>query len=114
MQARIPFLRGARLGDFQHDTSQIFAESRLLSRLEGGQIDASSDCDGAVISHKLPFIERPALIDLSDPSMIAGWYSKVHFGIQAPDARRQQLSSRKGQHRFHELGHGESKGGDLP
>ena len=136
-----PGLARTILGDFQHNTTQIFAEPSLLSRLESGQIDASSGYLSAVISHKLPYIKLPAQVNLSDPSMSEDWYGKVHFSIVAPDGKPQQLStqplvfyaavlrnaahpaqarefvrlmqSRQGQKMFHDFGYSEPKGGDL-
>ncbi|OIQ84956.1 molybdate ABC transporter periplasmic substrate-binding protein [mine drainage metagenome] len=88
-----PGLAAALLGDFQHNAAQIFAEPSLLSRLQSGQIDASSGYLSAVISHKLPYIKLPAQINLSDPAMQRDWYSRVHFSITGADGRPQQLST---------------------
>ena len=136
-----PGLAARILGDYQHNTAQIFAEPSLLSRLESGQIDASSGYLSAVISHKLPYIKLPAQVNLSDPAMSRDWYGKVHFRIAAPDGKAQELStqplvfyaavlgnaahpaaahafvqlmqSREGRKMFHDFGYSEPKGGDL-
>ena len=81
------------LGDYQHNTAQIFSEPSLLTRLESGQIDASSGYLSAVISHKLPYIRLPAQINLSDPAMVGDWYGKVHFDLTAPDGKVQSVST---------------------
>ena len=47
---------------------QIFTEASLLSRLESGEIDASSGYESAVRSLHLPFIALPPEIDLGDPA----------------------------------------------
>ncbi len=90
---RQPGMAAKILGDFQHNSSQIFAEPSLLSRLESGQIDASSGYLSAVISHKLPYIKLPAQVNLSDPAMSKDWYARVHFRIVAPDGKPQTLST---------------------
>jgi molybdate/tungstate transport system substrate-binding protein len=61
--------------------AQIFSEPSLLSRLEGGQVDASSGYESAVVSDHLPFVTLPDEINLSNPAMQAAWYSTVHFSI---------------------------------
>jgi molybdate/tungstate transport system substrate-binding protein len=136
-----PGLASRILGDYQHNTGQIFAEPSLLSRLESGQIDASSGYLSAVISHRLPYVKLPAQVNLSDPAMSRDWYAKVHFGITAPDGKPQTLSTQplvfyaavlrnaanpvaarefvqlmqspQGRKMFHDFGYSEPKGGDL-
>ena len=48
--------------------AQLFTEASLLSRLESGEIDASSGYESAVRSLHLPFIALPPQIDLGDPA----------------------------------------------
>lgn len=90
---RQPGLAHRILGEFGRNTSQIFAEPSLLSRLQSGQVDASSGYRSAVISHKLPYIALPAQVDLGDPSMSRDWYDKVHFSIDGPDGKPLRLST---------------------
>ena len=90
---RQPGLAAALLGDFQHNTAQIFAEPSLLSRLQSGQLDATSGYLSAVRSHKLPYITLPAQINLSDPAMQHDGYGRVHFSITGADGQPQQLST---------------------
>ncbi len=87
-----PGLAHRLLGDFTGNTSQIFSEPSLLSRLESGQIDASSGYLSAVISHKLPYIRLPAQVNLSDPGMGAQWYDRVHFSIPGAAGKPKRLS----------------------
>jgi molybdate/tungstate transport system substrate-binding protein len=68
------------LGGYQNP-KQIFAEPSLLSRLEAGQVDASSGYLSATRSHQLPYIELPDEINLSNPAMEGAWYKKVQFSI---------------------------------
>ncbi len=89
---RQPGLAHDILGDFAHNTAQIFAEPSLLSRLESGQIDASSGYLSAVISHKLPYIRLPEQINLSDPAMASRWYAKAHFTLAGPDGKPMQVT----------------------
>ena len=56
--------------------AQIFTEASLLSRLESGEIDASSGYESAVRSLHLPFIGLPPEIDLGDPAF-AGRYERA-------------------------------------
>lgn len=121
--------------------AQIFAEPSLLSRLEAGQIDASSGYLSAVVSHKLPYIKLPNEINLSDPNLAAPWYDKVHFDLAQPDGKTETLSTQplvfyaavlknapnpkageafiklmrspQGQAMFKHDGYSEPKGGDL-
>jgi molybdate/tungstate transport system substrate-binding protein len=64
--------------------AQIFAEPSLLSRLEAGQIDASSGYHSAVASHGLPFVGLPDEINLGDPAFEADWYSRVSVTLPQP------------------------------
>lgn len=64
---------------------QIFTEPSLLSRLESGQIDASSGYLSAVVSHHLPYIKLPDQVNLSNPAMVADWYDKVGFTLEKQD-----------------------------
>ena len=73
--------------------AQIFTEPSLLSRLESGQLDATSGYLSAVISHKLPYVKLPAEINLSDPAQIKEWYSTVHFSIKLPNGKTDRLST---------------------
>lgn len=86
-----PGLAAKLLGDVQN-TQQIFAEPSILSRLESGQIDASSGYEAAVQSHHLPYLKLPDEINLSNPSMQADWYDKAHFSVQNADGKKQDLS----------------------
>ncbi|MGC8508166.1 MAG: extracellular solute-binding protein [Thiomonas sp.] len=135
-----PGLADKILGSTQNP-QQIFTEPSLLSRLESGQLDATSGYLSAVISHKLPYIKLPEQINLSDPGMIQDWYSKVHFSIKLPNGKTDTLStqplvfyaavlknapnprageafvklmtSAQGQSMFKEYGYSAPKGGDL-
>src|SRR6266581_5864917 len=55
---KLPGLADRILGGYQNP-QQIFTEPSLLSRLEAGQIDASSGYLSAASSHHMPFIELP-------------------------------------------------------
>ncbi|MGC9236029.1 MAG: extracellular solute-binding protein [Thiomonas sp.] len=135
-----PGLADKILGSTQNP-QQIFTEPSLLSRLESGQLDATSGYLSAVISHKLPYIKLPEQINLSDPGMIQDWYSKVHFSIKLPNGKTDNLStqplvfyaavlknapnpkageafvklmtSAQGQSMFKDYGYSAPKGGDL-
>lgn len=64
---------------------QIFTEPSLLTRLESGQIDASSGYLSAVVSHHLPYIRLPDEINLSNPAMAGAWYNHAGFDLTKGD-----------------------------
>lgn len=72
---------------------QIFTEPSLLTRLEAGQIDASSGYLSAVVSHHLPCIKLPAEIDLGDPAMAATWYDRAGFMLTGSDGKPQRVTA---------------------
>jgi molybdate/tungstate transport system substrate-binding protein len=80
------------LGGYQNP-QQIFTEPSLLSRLEAGQIDASSGYLSATRSHHLPFIQLPDEINLSNPAMEAAWYKNVQFSITLPGGKVATLNT---------------------
>jgi molybdate/tungstate transport system substrate-binding protein len=80
------------LGSYQNPR-QIFTEPSLLSRLEAGQLDASSGYLSAARSHHLPFIRLPDEINLSNPEMGARWYKAVQFSIALPSGKRATLNT---------------------
>lgn len=65
-----------------NNPQQVLAEGGLLTRLEAGQIDASSGYESATRSAKLPYITLPDEINLSNPDMSAKWYDTVSFSIK--------------------------------
>ena len=87
-----PGLADRILGSYQNPR-QIFTEPSLLSRLEAGQLDASSGYLSAARSHHLPFIKLPDEINLSNPEMGAKWYETVRFGIKLPSGKAATLNT---------------------
>lgn len=87
-----PGLADKILGGYQNP-QQIFTEPSLLSRLEAGQIDASSGYLSATRSHHLPYIQLPDEINLSNPAMEAKWYKNVQFGIRLSSGKEATLST---------------------
>jgi molybdate/tungstate transport system substrate-binding protein len=71
---------------------QVFGEGGLLTRLEAGQVDASSGYQSAAISAKLPYISLPDEINLSNPGDAREWYDTVSFPITNPAGKQQMLS----------------------
>ncbi|MDE2318583.1 MAG: substrate-binding domain-containing protein [Rhodospirillales bacterium] len=63
------------------NTAQIFAEPSLLARLQAGQIDATLGYKSAVVSQKLPFIELPDAVNLSNPALKAS-YEKASLEVK--------------------------------
>lgn len=70
---------------------QIFSEPSLLSRLESGQVDASSGYLSAVISHHLPYITLPDQVNLSNPAMAADWYDKAGFSLTQANGKTERI-----------------------
>ncbi len=89
---KLPGLADRILGGYQNP-QQIFTEPSLLSRLEAGQIDASSGYLSAATSHHLPFITLPDEINLSNPEMEAQWYKNVQFSIRLPSGKEATLNT---------------------
>ena len=87
-----PGLAERILGSYQN-SQQMFTEPSLLSRLEAGQLDASSGYLSAARSHHLPFIRLPDEINLSNPEMAAKWYKTVQFSIKLPSGKQAMLST---------------------
>lgn len=87
-----PGLAERILGGYQNP-QQIFTETSMLSRLEAGQIDASSGYLSAARSHHLPFIELPDEINLSNPEMDAKWYQTVQFSIKLANGKEATLNT---------------------
>jgi len=87
-----PDLADRILGGYQNP-QQIFTEPSLLSRLEAGQIDASSGYLSATRSHHLPFIALPDEINLSNPEMEAKWYKTVRYSITLPTGKEVTLNT---------------------
>ncbi|MDE2343366.1 MAG: extracellular solute-binding protein [Betaproteobacteria bacterium] len=61
--------------------AQVFAEPSLLARLEAGQIDATLGYKSAVVSQKLPFIELPDAVNLSNPALKPA-YAKASLEVK--------------------------------
>lgn len=82
-----PGLERRILGE-PENPAQIFTETSLLSRLEAGQLDASSAYRSSAVSHGLPYITLPPQINLGNASYEKDWYSKVEFTITGPDGTK--------------------------
>ncbi|HET9817841.1 MAG TPA: extracellular solute-binding protein, partial [Rhodanobacteraceae bacterium] len=70
---------------------QIFAEPSLLTRLESGQLDATSGYLSAVVSHHLPYITLPDEINLGNPAMADTWYSHAGFALAKGDGKTEAV-----------------------
>lgn len=66
---------------------QVFAEPSLLARLQAGQIDATLGYKSAVVSQKLPFIELPAEINLSNPTFTKTIYQQASLTVKEKDGQ---------------------------
>ncbi|WP_321817471.1 MULTISPECIES: extracellular solute-binding protein [unclassified Paraburkholderia] len=78
-----PGLKNRLLGDTENPR-EVFGEGGLLTRLEAGQVDASSGYESAVKSAGLPYIPLPDQINLSNPAYAQDWYNTVSFNIRNP------------------------------
>lgn len=70
---------------------QIFTEPSLLTRLESGQLDASSGYLSAVESHHLPYITLPDEINLSNPALADAWYRRAGFKLAKSDGKTETV-----------------------
>ena len=130
-----PGLVSKVLGGYQNP-KQIFSESSLLTRLESGQIDASSGYLSAVKSRHLPYIQLPSQINLSNPAYMQAWYSRAGVTLNGKTIKPQPLvfyagvlantqhprlaqhfidylESRRGQRLLQQYGYGKPLGGTL-
>ena len=64
---------------------EVFAEEAILSRLQSGQLDASSAFVPEAVQRHLPYIALPAAENFGDPAL-GGAYAKLFFTL--PDGRR--------------------------
>lgn len=71
---------------------QIFTEPSLLTRLEAGQLDASSGYLSAVVSHHLPYVTLPDEINLSNPAMADTWYRRAGFELTKGDGKTETVT----------------------
>ncbi|MFG1391404.1 extracellular solute-binding protein [Xanthobacter agilis] len=85
-----PDLMQKVLGGVYND-QQIFAEGSAMTRLEAGQVDASSGYQSAAVSAKLPFIALPDEINLSNPALAAQWYDAVSFKLPGKDGKEETV-----------------------
>jgi molybdate/tungstate transport system substrate-binding protein len=76
-----PGLANAVLGPVENP-QQVFGEGSLLTRLQAGQLDATSGYESATISAKLPYVALPDQINLSNPSYARDWSDTVSFAIR--------------------------------
>jgi molybdate/tungstate transport system substrate-binding protein len=86
-----PGLAKQLLGDTENP-QEVFAEGGLLTRLEAGQVDASSGYESAVKSAGLPYIPLPDEINLSNPAYAKDWYNTVSFSIRNPAGELKSLT----------------------
>lgn len=70
---------------------QLFTEPSLLTRLEAGQLDASSGYLSAVISHHLPYLTLPDEINLGDPALADAWYRRAGFELTKGDGKTEAV-----------------------
>jgi molybdate/tungstate transport system substrate-binding protein len=77
----------AKVTGTMQNPAQLFAEPSLLARLQAGQIDAMLGYKSAVMSQKLPFIELPAAVNLSDPALAKSIYAKASLTLTGKDGK---------------------------
>lgn len=131
----------AKVTGTMSNPAQIFAEASLLARLQAGQIDATLGYKSAIVSQKLPYIELPAEINLSNPAFTKSIYEQASLtvkekggkskvihpsplvfyamalkaAVQPKEAAKYVafLSSPEGQALFKSYGYGPGMGGDI-
>ncbi|MDN7845982.1 extracellular solute-binding protein [Burkholderia multivorans] len=87
---RQPDLVRAVLGETDNPL-QVFGEGGLLTRLESGQIDASSGYKSAVVSAGMHYIPLPDEINLSNPGYARNWYAAASFPIVGASGKKEVL-----------------------
>jgi molybdate/tungstate transport system substrate-binding protein len=86
----VPNLMTKILGEPENPV-QIFTEASLLSRLEAGQLDASSGYRSAAVSHGLPYVALPPEINLGNAGFADSWYSRAVFTLKGADGAPETL-----------------------
>ncbi|MGE4480494.1 extracellular solute-binding protein [Acidocella sp.] len=81
----------AKISGGEQNPAQIFAEPSLLARLEAGQIDATLGYKSAVVSQKLPYLELPDAINMSNPAMAKSIYDKASLTLTGKDGKAQTI-----------------------
>ena len=112
---RQPGLAERILGDYQNPR-QIFSEASLLSRLEAGQLDASSGYLSAARSHHLPFIKLPSGKPVTVSTQPLVFYATVLKDSKRPALAEkfvQFLRNPEGQKMFRDNGYSPPKGGPI-
>jgi molybdate/tungstate transport system substrate-binding protein len=70
-----------RVAGAVENPAQIFTEPSLLARLQDRQIDATLTYKSAAVSQRLPYIELPPEVNLSDPALAKDWYSRAALNL---------------------------------
>ena len=79
-QLHLPAGTANRILGSNTNPKQIFAEEAILSRLQSGQLDASSAFLPEAIQKHLPYVALPASMNMGDPSY-KSTYSSVHIDV---------------------------------
>lgn len=79
-QLHLPSGTASKILGTNTNPKQIFAEEAILSRLQSGQLDASSAYLPEAIQKHLPYIALPASMNMGDPSY-KSTYSSVHMEV---------------------------------
>jgi len=67
-QLHLPVGTGDKSLGSNDNSEQIFAEEAILSRLQSGQLDATSAYLPEAVQHHLPYISLPSSMNLGDPA----------------------------------------------
>ncbi|QSO46925.1 extracellular solute-binding protein [Alicyclobacillus mengziensis] len=79
-QLHLPAGTASKILGSNTNPKQIFAEEAILSRLQSGQLDASSAYLSEAIQKHLPYISLPASMNMGDPTY-QSIYSSVHMDV---------------------------------
>lgn len=79
-QLHLPSGTASKILGSNTNPKQLFGEEAILSRLQSGQLDASSAFLSEAIQKHLPYISLPASMNMGDPSY-KSTYSSVHMDV---------------------------------
>lgn len=79
-QLKLPAGTASKILGSDTNSRQIFAEEAILSRLQSGQLDATSAFLPEAIQHHLPYIALPAKMNMGNPTY-KSIYASVHIQV---------------------------------
>lgn len=85
-QLHLPSGTASKILGSNTNPKQLFAEEAILSRLQSGQLDATSAFLSEAVQKHLPYISLPSSMNMGDPSY-KSTYSSVHMNVNGKTVR---------------------------